>query len=145
MEYRFLQAKNGRAYWMDFVKKYNIDNTKYVLILPGRQRIYNETAIKKIPEFLKKRGIKKAYVLTYDPYVIAQGEKVSEQMMIVETSEDEIRNLIQFYCLYEFAPNVLIGSLQEPSGRKGNSLIGKKGLTAEEVFAGVVYSLVDER
>ena len=145
MEQRIRQAKSGRTYWMNFVKKYNIDNTKYVLILPETQHNYNESALKNLPDFLKKRGIKQAYILSYDPYVIAQNEKVSDQITIVVASEEEIQNLIQLYCLYEFAPNVLIGSLQEPSGRKGSALIGKKGLSAEEVFAGVVYSLVDER
>ena len=62
---------------------------------------------------------------------------------VVSLSQEQIEMLIQFYQLYEFAPNIVIASLKCPAGRMGEKLIGKKGLTADEVVRGIVYSLVD--
>jgi len=143
MEERLVLAKKGREIWLSLVEKYNIDNTIYVIILPDTSRQYNEPALVYLEAFLKKRGVKKALVLSYDTWVLGMKEKYKEFARIEQCPEDNIKALLQFYCLYEFAQNIVIGSLKEPSGRMGDYLIGKKGLSAEEVFKGIVYSIVD--
>lgn len=143
MEERLILAKRGRALWISFIDKYSIDNMKYVIILPSSKRQYNEPALIYLKEFLDKRGVKEALVLTYDEWVLNMKEKYQEFAQIEQCQKDDIKALLQFYCLYEFAPNIVIGSLEEPSGRMGTGIIGKKNLTAEEVFKGIVYSLTD--
>ena len=46
---------------------------------------------------------------------------------------------MQFYCLYEFNKKFIVASLDEPYGRNGSALIGKKGTTKEEIFVSGVY------
>lgn len=143
MEERVLLAKKGRKLWLSLTEKYHIDNMKYVIILPDIKRQYNEPALVYLKEFLDKRGIKQALILTYDEWVLNMKEKYQKFAQIEQCSQNDIKVLLQFYCLYEFAPNIIIGSLEEPSGRMGTGIIGKKNLTAEEVFKGIVYSLTD--
>lgn len=46
---------------------------------------------------------------------------------------------MQFYCLYEFDKRFICASLDEPNGRNGSALIGKRGTTVEEIFVIGVY------
>lgn len=141
---RISTAKKGRELWLSLVEQYQIENSHYVIVLPSCGAIYNEPAIQELPRFLKKRGIKKAFVLTSDDNVLNRKIAYDEiEVVFVEMLMSDLKALVQFYNLYEFSPNVIIGSLEEPSGRMGKQLIGKKNLSSEEVFAGIVYSLVD--
>lgn len=143
MDERIDMAKRGRKLWLSFVEANHISNAVYVVLLPSDNRDYNEPALFYLKRFLDKRGVKKAIVLTFDTWVEEQQEKYCEWAQIMKWDRKDIEALIQFYCLYEFSPNVVIASLSQPAGRMGDGLIGKKGLSKEEVFAGIVYSLVD--
>ena len=48
---------------------------------------------------------------------------------------------MQLYCLYEFNKKFICASINEPQGRNGSVLIGKRGTTKEEIFAMGVYRL----
>ena len=48
---------------------------------------------------------------------------------------------MQYYCLYEFDKRLVIASLDEPNGRRGSALIGKRGTTKEEIFVIGVYRI----
>jgi len=143
LENRIEAAKEGRKKWLSLVEQYKIDNSRYVILLPGTERMYNAPALSYLAKFLGRRGIKRAFVFSFDPWVMVQKEKYCNIADIVFCGEKDMKNLIQFYCLYEFAPNIAIASLEEPPGRLGKGLIGKKGLSPEEVFAGIVYSIVE--
>lgn len=142
-EGRIKKAKQGREFWLKLVDKYHIDNTVYVILMPHKGEKYNRPVIKYLGEFLKKRGISRALLLTRDEWVSENKGLYKDIADAVSLSQEQIETLIQFYQLYEFAPNIVIASLKYPAGRMGEKLIGKKGLTADEVVRGIVYSLVD--
>ena len=142
-EERIMKAKQGRELWLKLVDKYHIDNTVGVILMPHSGEKYNGPVIKYLGEFLKKRGISHALLLTQDEWVSENTGLYKDIADVVSLSQEQIEMLIQFYQLYEFAPNIVIASLKCPAGRMGEKLIGKKGLTADEVVRGIVYSLVD--
>lgn len=141
MKKRIESAKLGRVLWLSLVEKYQINQFVYVIILPDIKKVYNAPALSFLPQFMKKRGAKKAIVLTFDEWVLEQ--QVDENILLVAFEKDKLEALIQFYCLYEFTSNIVIASLEQPAGRLGYGMIEKKGLTSEEIFAGIVYGLVD--
>lgn len=144
LEDRITIAKRGRELWLKIVEHYDIKSSNYVVILPSTEALYNEPAITELPRFLRKRGIKKAFVFTSDEDVLARQISAEDvEILLIKQEASELKALVQLYNLYEYAPNVIIASLEEPSGRMGKQLIGKKNLTSDEVFAGIVYSLVD--
>lgn len=136
-------AKRGRKIWLSFVQEHNISNAEYVIIMPTDNRGYNESALLYLKRFLDKRGVKKAWILTYDPWVMEQQEEYCNYAQFVQWDKEDIQAVIQLYCLYEFSPNIVIASLEQPAGRMGEGIVGKKSLSLQEVFAGIVYSLVD--
>lgn len=135
LDSRKKDALLGRKLWLKLVEDYNINMSQYVIIMPGKRREYKEAAILNLPAFLKSRKASLAYVISSDEW------DMPDNVIPIRLEEKEIGQLVQLYCLYEFAPNVVIASLSEPSGRMGDKLVGKMGLTMDEVFAGIVYSL----
>lgn len=72
----------------------------------------------------------------------SKGEAVA--VRVRNCTRREMDALLQFYCLYEFASNLTIASLNVPPGRIGLGMAGHKRFTYEEVFAGVVYGILKE-
>jgi hypothetical protein len=144
IEERIQLASTGRTFWLEFVRKYQVDNTCYVILLPDENQLSHAIALKYLPHFLDKKHAKRGIVMSYDTYIEPFQEHVNECVQILTCSKEEMEALIQFYCLYEFASNIIIASLEQPSGRMGMGIVGHKNLTFEEVFAGVVYGLLDE-
>lgn len=139
------KAQRGRELWLELVEKYNIDDATFVVLLPDTNREANCCAMKYLDMFLKQKYAKKALVLSHDEWVKNEGMKLTDSAEYVEFDRESAEALMQFYCLYEFAPNLVIASLTEPSGRLGEMLVGHKepALSYEEVFKAVVYRLWD--
>jgi hypothetical protein len=144
MEERIQMASAGRKFWLELVGKYHIDYTCYVVVLPDENQDYHKAALKYLPQFMNKKHAKRAVVLAWDTNRMDFTNLIDERVQIVVCRRDEIASLVQFYSLYEFASNIVFASLELPSGRMGKGIIGHKNLTLDEVFAGVVYGLVDE-
>lgn len=139
------KAYEGRQIWLDLTGKYGVDDATFVVLLPGTNRKENECAMKYLDAFLAQKYAKKALVLSHDEWVKAEGMKLTQKAQYVSFDRKNAECLMQFYCLYEFAPNIIIASLTEPSGRLGEKLVGHKdpALSYEEVFKAVVYRLWD--
>ena len=144
LENRIETAKQGRMLWLKLIEEYHIDNTVYVILMPHKGEGCNYPFLKYLGTFLKKRGIRRSLLMTEDEWVLSQKHLYDKIADVVYLSQEQIKTLIQFYQLYEFAPNLVVASLRYPSGRMGEQLIGKKGLTEKEVVRGIVYSLVDD-
>lgn len=144
IEERIAQANQGREFWLRLVKEQGINNICQVVLLPEKGKVYWESALKYLPDFLKKRHAKRGIVLTCQKELPKKYHETDDNIAFVVCKPEELQALIQFYCLYEFAPNLVIASLEEPAGRLGYGMIGHKNCSLEEVFTGVVYGLVDE-
>ena len=89
---------------------------------------------------LKSRRYKNAVLLTHDPAVKKCAGLFSRNILrVVDFGRQKAEHLMRFYCLYEFDKRFICASLDEPTGRNGSALIGKRGTTVEEVFVIGVY------
>jgi len=139
IEKRVVKAKYGRKFWLSLVEKFRIDQSVYVVVLPDKKKDNNSLAMSLLLEFLGRKGTEKTIVLFCDEWELEQ--QIVKNISFMKCKEEEIDGLIQFYCLYEFTTNLVIASLEQPAGRLGLGMIGKKGLEKDEIFAGVVYGL----
>ena len=62
----------------------------------------------------------------------------------LECTEQEAGNLMRFYCMYQFTPNLLIASLEKPDGRRGINLAGKEWISRQEILDMVVFGIEKE-
>jgi len=139
---RIEKARSGRKIWLSLVEEYQINQSVYVIVIPDGKREFNTFAMSSISTFLERKRAVKAVVLSNDEWVLQQQEQIKDNISLVKYEKKQIDALIQFYCLYEFATNLIVASLKQPAGRLGIGMIGKKGLKNGEIFAGVVYGLL---
>lgn len=139
------QAEKGRDFWLSLVKEYQIATREYVLLLPLDTPEYHEPALKHLEEFLVKKGASRAIVLYAGemPDAAEYEKKISEYSSYIidvkKIRREDYENLVRFYCLYEFTDRLIIASLEEPDGRLGKNMVGKKGLTLEDVVKVTLY------
>lgn len=132
-------AYQGWWQWHKIIKGKGVENTAVVL-LPSCDREINHLALLYLDQMLESRRYTNAVILTHDPAVVKSAVLFSKNILRVTSfSRKNAEHLMQFYCLYEFDKRFIVASLDEPYGRKGSALIGKKGTTAEEIFVIGVY------
>ena len=139
------QAEKGRSFWLELVKEYQIATKEYVLLLPSDTPEYHEPALKHLEDFLVKKGADRAIVLYVGemPDAVEYEKKISAYSSYItdvkKIRREDYENLVRFYCLYEFTDRLVIASLEEPDGRLGKNMVGKKGLTLEDVVKVTLY------
>ena len=134
-----ISAYRGWWQWHKIIHKKGVGNTA-VILLPSCNREINYLALLYLDDMLKSRKYKDAVILTHDPAVMKCAQLFSRNILrVVPFKRKKAEHLMQFYCLYEFDKRFIVASLDEPNGRNGSALIGKRGTTVEEIFVIGVY------
>lgn len=134
-----ISAYRGWWQWHKIVKKKDVKNTA-VILLPSCERETNLLALLYLDAMLEKRSFQNAIILTHDPVVKKCAPLFSQRILrVISFSRKKAEHLMQFYCLYEFDKRFIVASLDEPNGRNGSALIGKRGTTKEEIFVIGIY------
>lgn len=134
-------AYRGLWQWHLINKTKGFDKTEVVL-LPGLDHESNYLALIYLDKLLDRKGADNAVILTYDPGVLKTAKLFSDRILDVRKFDrKKCEHLMQLYSLYEFAPNFTCASIDEPYGRNGDKLVGKRGTTKEEIFVIGVYRL----
>lgn len=135
------RSYQGWFRWHRIVKKYKLGNTA-VILMPSCDRDYNFYALLYLDQLLASRKFDNALILTHSDVVIKSASLFSDKILSIEEfSRKYTEQLMQYYCLYEFDKRLIVASLEEPNGRNGRTLIGKKGTTLEEIFVIGVYKV----
>ncbi|MCI9078956.1 MAG: hypothetical protein HFH68_08540 [Lachnospiraceae bacterium] len=141
LERRLEEARKGRLYWLYLLEKYQLDFAGYVLLIPDKEDIVHlkESFTQYIA---KKSGSKGVIIICQELASMAGCKEDSINNVYIETCTiQEAENLMRFYCMYQFTPNLLIASLEKPDGRRGINLAGKEGLSREEILDMVVFGI----
>ena len=135
-----ISAYRGWWQWHKIIKAKGVEGNTAVILLPDCNRETNHLALLYLDDMLKSRKYKNAVILTHDPAVKKCAPLFSKNILrVVDFSRKKAERLMQFYCLYEFDKRFTVASLDEPNGRNGSALIGKRGTTVEEIFVIGVY------
>ncbi len=135
-----ISAYRGWWQWHKVIKGKGVTGRTAVILLPSRERETNLLALLYLDKMLQSRQHTNAVILTHDPAVVKSAELFSKNILrVIPFSREKAEHLMQFYCLYEFDKRFTVASLDEPRGRNGSALIGKKGTTKEEIFVIGVY------
>ena len=138
-----LDALKGWWFYHRLIKKYKLQRTKICLI-PDQEGKYLGASLLYLDQMLQVQGYDSAVILTVPVLKKAEAELFSDRIeLLKKISRKKAEQLMQFYCLYNFDVRFVICSLDEPTGRQGSGLVGKRGITQEEVFAVGVYGIPD--
>lgn len=137
-----LSTYRGWWQWHRIIKGKGVEAGTAVILLPDCNRETNHLALLYLDDMLKSQGFKNAILLTHDPIVEKCAPLFSKNILrVIPFSRKKAEHLMQFYCLYEFDKRFTVASLDEPNGRNGSALIGKRGTTVEEIFVIGVYRI----
>lgn len=106
----------GRRQWLKIKKKYDIENGKYVLLMPENDRELNETALKHIDDLLKYRKGKSVLILTKDNWVLENAKSFSNNITDVAKTTEKQMDSYCYYHYYCFSERFLIVSFTKPYG-----------------------------
>ena len=135
-----ISAYRGWWHWVMINRIKGIGSQTAVVLLPSCERGTNYLALLYLDAMLKSRKYVNAVILTHDKAVLKAAFLFSDKILkTVSFSRKKAEHLMQYYCLYEFNKRFIVASLDEPNGRNGSALIGKRGTTKEEIFVIGVY------
>ena len=143
LENRLEEARKGRMYWLALQKKYNLDFDSYVLLVPDKENIVHLK--KRFMQYITGKRGNKGIILADNEIPGIDGVYKEGNLYIETCTSKEAENLMRFYCMYQFTSNLLIASLEKPDGRRGERLVGKKGLDREEILDMVVFGIEKEQ
>lgn len=138
---KIVSCYRGWWYWHLFRRTWKINNTAVILI-PDRDREIVFFALAYLDQLLDQRGWKNAVLLSTDTWIVKCAPHFSSKILAArQISPEQEDDLLQFMCLYRFDDHFICASIDLPEGRNGSVLIGKKGVTKEEIFVVGVYGL----
>lgn len=130
----------GWWHWHKVIKRKGAGAQTAVVLLPSCDRQINYLTLLYLDALLESRKYKNAIILTHDPAVLKCAGMFSDKILkTIDFSRKKAEDLMQYYCLYEFDKRFVVASIDEPNGRNGSVLIGKRGTTVEEIFVIGVY------
>lgn len=138
LELHFQLALKGREYWIEIKKRYEIDENCYLVICPTNDFLLNKIAMENLNEFLKRKYIKKAIILS--TYIglkefYTHFSKADVQFQYLD--QKQMNCTLKYYKMVQFFPNIVVISLEQPFGN-GN-IIGKKGITLIDYVRDAIY------
>lgn len=149
----------GRYIWKKVLKRYFVDlKFDFVILLPkgdSQVNYYTLLYLNKFIEYLEKRknslasiGIpvirrnENFFIITNDSDVNTCAQTICRRVsQIITFSDDEIEQLLQYYCLYPFTNRLIIGLLDGIPGRNDYTALIKCGFTVEELVANCIFDL----
>lgn len=143
LEKRLEEARKGRMYLLDLQRKYNLDFSSYVLLIPDKENIVHLK--KRFIQYIAIKHGNKGLILADNEMSEMAGKFQGSSLYIETCTSEQAENLIRFYCMYQFTSNLLVASLEKPDGRRGEKLVGIKGLDREEILDMVVFGIEKEQ
>ena len=125
----FVMAWQGRRIWLKLKKQYRIIDDVCLVIMPENDDEMNLCALNHIDNFLKKKHLQKAIVVTINKHNDLFKLQNSDKIDIVYISDRDIELLLKYYLLVMFKDNISVISLSAPYGSKG--LLKKPGVTLD--------------
>ncbi len=132
-------AVGGREYWIALKRQFPINEKTGIFVFPALDSELNQTAVKLLPWYLKKKYLNKAVIATDQDAVLKQAESVmaDSAVCLAKTDRERLNGLLDYYRLVQFHPSVVVISLEEPYGNP--HIIGKAGITLEDYVKNALY------
>jgi hypothetical protein len=136
-------AYRGRRLWARLERKYDLDQGVYVLLMPENDAELNVVALDRLEDLVADRRAQGIVLLcdSSSPHPVAPGSGESAAPLdrlpgVVGTefwTSREIDAVIALYELYSFTDRLLIVSLTKPFGNGLHRLLGRQGVTKEDL------------
>lgn len=131
---RLFEINNGRKIWNSLKSKYHIrDNNSYLVLLPGESVDYERIFFEYYSKVFERN--KDVIIVTTNKIVetVALLYENNNKMIVEVVSNKESDALLKFYAFMDFYHRFYSISLDYPEERRCSHLIGKNGITVEDL------------
>ena len=136
------KAFKGWRQWYKLVRLQGVAGHTLFLLLPGDDAEVAYYALKHLDNVLDNRQMVNAVVLAHDPVVLKAAPLFSKRILhAVPFSREQAEQLMQYHTVYNVDARLVVMSLDEPYGRNARTLVGRRGVTLEEVVVVGVYRM----
>ena len=122
-------AYRGRRLWAGLERKYDVDQGMYVVLMPEDDAELNAVALGHVEDLVADRRARGVVVV----HSGAAPQRSAGIAGIESWTGRRIDALIAFYELHNFSDRLLIVSLTKPFGNGLHRLLGRQGVTKEDL------------
>ena len=142
MDEVLIEKKNmvlrGREIWLNLKDRNGIDNSWVLIIFPTGNKELNESALKCIPAFLKRKYLTNAILLAREGTGSFDDISIKEHIVVTRyLLETDMEAILTFYKLQRFFKNIVVVSLEESFS--GGGIIVKCGITLDDYVADAIF------
>lgn len=140
----FFYAIKGLALWKRITKKFNPLSSKYQVIYILKNELFLIEYVKKyLYTYMHEKNVEQVLFLCSDKKILQELNDYyngNENIQVQLLTGDEEKNLLLLYRFGQFSERFMLLSL-DTYGRKLLNVIGKNGITEEDIFAGGIFTL----
>jgi hypothetical protein len=131
---RIYAAYRGSRLWAGLQRKYEVDEGLYVVLMPDDDAELNAVALGHLEELVADRRAR-GVVLVADPSVDLEAARASSPSIVGTEcwAGGRIDALLSYYELHNFSDRLLVVSLTKPFGNGLHRLLGRQGVTREDL------------
>jgi hypothetical protein len=129
---RIIAAYRGSRLWAELERKYEVDRGLYIVLLPEDDAELNAVALGHLEDLVADRRAQ-GIVLVGDSSLSQPMERSPGIVGTESWTGRQIDALIAFYELHNFSDRLLIVSLTKPFGNGLHHLLGRQGVTKEDL------------
>lgn len=145
---RFLEAKKGKKFFLSIAKKQlkQIDKkTAYIFFFEKDDEL-NHFGLLYLNDFLDFSSYDSAIIISSDTTILDTAKKYCTKIdNLVKASEKEILDTISYFVFRNTKSDCYFISLDRPYGRRGSNILGKNGLTKEQIVGIGIYHIIPFR
>ena len=138
-----IRALRGCFVWKRIKRKYHIDERTAVIVLPENDVVWNQAALKYLPDYIIRKNADRAIVFLTDE----SKESISTDYIDNDNISFECIKRFQacllsdYYCLNRFYDKIQIFFLDYPYDNKSGDILNNTDVTADELVCLSFYIL----
>ncbi len=133
------EANRGRMLWLQLKDNMGLRSTDALFFFPKGNALFSVKGIRLLQDYMNAKRYTGAIIISDDDEVTDYANKVlmSEKCRVYKISSNEICELLSYYRLVQFFPNIVVVSCDKPYGSDG--LIRSGRISEEEYIEKALY------
>lgn len=134
-------AKNGREFFVNFLKEYEIKEQDGIMVLLESDLKAARYLLQHGNELIQAGKYRRIYILTDSEKMLELAEKLCPRKGRILCTTNQLESLIQLYQVYKFTNQIIWGTLKNIEDADGYQLEGYHGITKEDIIRTAIMDL----
>ncbi len=136
--------RNDYDVWKRFVAKYGITESSIMLMLTNDNSLLDRYAIEYLDAYMRRKFSKSAFIFYTEKSSLSLDERhvfQSNGIKYVSISKEEMQELYNLYCSYEFNKNIVFTYINYPETNLLQRILNETEINEKEIVCLALYKL----